>query len=628
MDVNDHYPLDPARHDKLKASLTSTSLSHTIGSSVKEVKELSITGTNIEWLLLDSSGWLAISERIGTGNTLVELSIIDHNLAPGSYSTTITLFDKTDGSESKIQVSAEFALPELTLSKNSVTLDISDGFEQVSDSLDVILSTGERIHPVTVSLPAGLHSSTIYASNTAKALNVNLSSIESVKEGLNTFTATASAQVGEHTINKQFDVNVLASRHALVVPDRGVALTKFATKQRLSAEIDILDSYGFTDTLWTASTEAPWLTVTTSGTTADKLLLSADTSGLAINQLHEAEVIVVSDDASIANSNSIRVSLWVGDTDPAEKQVIAKKAINVAADPVRPYIYLNDGSADSAEISVYHSHTQEYIAGLSPGATHQFGDIKVSEDGRWLYSGLDGNSIAVFDLTTFDLHTIWSGNDGLAEMFTITEPSGIPLIVAPRGNVYHANTGTRLNVRGDGQWLSGIAWYQGDNILASSLFGNRFCATESGLSPYTLHCYELTYNSYLDDVKVEHIATAPHGTDSFATGLAISNDGSVVYPVGSSLLGLDVDSMQVKQVFTTDGYAAGSAMGENNEVHATTSNYYGDKDVWIFRSDGSQRYSGDASGSHNSIYNELAVSGDGYQTYVIDDTQLIIMNSY
>ncbi|MDN3685759.1 hypothetical protein QW180_28125 [Vibrio sinaloensis] len=252
----------------------------------------------------------------------------------------------------------------------------------------------------------------------------------------------------------------------------------------------------------------------------------------------------------------------------------------------------------------------------------------MSEDGRWLYSGLDGNSIAVFDLTTFGLHTIWSGNDGLAEMFTITEPSGIPLIVAPRGNVYHANTGTRLNVRGDGQWLSGIAWYQGDNILASSLFGNRFCATESGLSPYTLHCYELTYNSYLDDVKVEHIATAPHGTDSFATGLAISNDGSVVYPVGSSLLGLDVDSMQVKQVFTTDGYAAGSAMGENNEVHATTSNYYGDKDVWIFRSDGSQRYSGDASGSHNSIYNELAVSGDGYQTYVIDDTQLIIMNSY
>ncbi|MDN3685760.1 hypothetical protein QW180_28130 [Vibrio sinaloensis] len=187
------------------------------------------------------------------------------------------------------------------------------------------LSTGERIHPVTVSLPAGLHSSTIYASNTAKALNVNLSSIEGVKEGLNTFTATASAQVGEHTINKQFDVNVLASRHALVVPDRGVALTKFATKQRLSAEIDILDSYGFTDTLWTASTEAPWLTVTISGTTADKLQLSADTSGLASNQLHEAEVIVVSDDASIANSNSIRVSLWVGDTDPAEKQVIAKK---------------------------------------------------------------------------------------------------------------------------------------------------------------------------------------------------------------------------------------------------------------------------------------------------------------
>ncbi|MEH0758877.1 hypothetical protein H4F20_04230 [Vibrio sp. 16] len=628
MDVNDHYPLDPTRHDKLKANLTSTTLSHTIGSSMKEVKQLSITGTNIEWLLLDTASWLSISERMGTGDTTVELSIIDYKLTPGSYSTTITLRDKTEGTDSQIQVSAEFALPELTLSSNSVTLDISDGFELISSSLDVSLSTGDRIHPVTVSLPKGLHSSNIYASSTAKTLDVNLTSIESVKEGLNTFTATASAQVGEHTINKQFDVNVLASRRALVVPDRGVALTKFATKQRLTAEIDILDTYGFTNTLWKASTEAPWLTVTTSGTTADKLQLTADASGLATNQLHEAEVVVVPDDTSIANSNSIRVSLWVGDTDPVEKQVIPQKAINVAADPVRPYIYLNDGTADSAEISVYHSHTQEYVAGLSPGGTHQFGDIKVSEDGRWLYSGLDGNSIAVFDLTTFNLHTIWSGNDGLAETFTITEPSGVPLIVGARGNIYHANTGTRLNVRGDAHWVSAVAWYQGYDIVASSQFGNRFCAAESGLSPYLLHCYELTYNSYRDDVKVEHIATAPHGTDSFASGLAINNDGSVVYPVGSSLLSLDVDSMQVTQVFTTDGYAAGSAMGENNEVHATTSNYYGDKDIWIFKSDGSQRYSGDASGSNNSIYNELDVSGDGYQTYVIDDTQLIIMNSY
>lgn len=565
---------------------------------------------------------------MGKGDTTVELSINDYNLALGPHSTSLKLVDRADGSETIIDVTADFSLPVLTLSEERVTLDISDGAEQATGNLNISLSTGTRIYPIDVTLPAIFGTNTVYASDTPKSQDIRLTSFDTISEGENNFTVDVSTQVGLHTIRDSFEITVLASRHALMIPDRGVALTQFPSQRRLSAEIDILDSYQLTDTLWTATSNVDWLTVTASGTTSDKLLIEANVEGLALKTLHNAQVSVTASDNSIINSESIQVTLWIDDTDPVARTTIAGKYHNIAADPVRPYVYISDGITDSAEISVYNSHTKEYVAGLELGGTHRFGDIKVSEDGRWLYSGIDGNGIAIFNLETFTLHSAWEGNDKLADMFELAEPSGHALIVAPGGNVYDAQTGKRLTVRGDGHWTDYSSWYISDDKLAVSLFANRFCSGESGLSPYTLHCYEFSYNSYRDDVKVDLIGRAPHGTDSFLSSLAINNDGSIVYPVGSGLLALDVNSMDVIHTFTSDGLAAGAVLGENEQIHLSTSNYYGTTDLYIYNPDGSQRFSGDASGYNNNVYNEIDVSGDGYQTFVIDDKQLVIMNSY
>jgi hypothetical protein len=493
--------------------------------------------------------------------------------------------------------------------------------------MDISLNTGIRSYPVTVSAPAIFDTSTVYATSAMKTLDIDLTSVDNISEGQNTFTVNLSTQVGVHTVESSFDVNVLASRHALLIPDRGVSFIKFPTQSRLSAELDILDSYNLKETQWTATTSASWLTITPSGSTSDKLRIEANVDGLDLRTLHQAEVFVTADDNTIANSESIKVTLWVDENDPISKSTITGEYHNIAADPVKPYVYISDGLNDSAEISIYNTHSLDYIAGLEIGGTHRFGDIKVSEDGRWLYSGFDGNSIAIFNLKTHSLHSVWVGHDGLADMFELAEPSGKAIILAPGGNVYDAQTGKRYTVRGDGHWNSYEAWYQSDDHIAVSLLANRFCASESGLSPYTLHCYEFNYNSYLDDVKVELVGTAPHGTGSFISSLAVNHDGSIVYPVGGSLVGLEINSMSVVSRFASDGYTAGVALSENNRIHLSTANYYGPKDLYIYNIDGSEHFSGDASGDYNTIYSEIDVSGDGYQTFVTDGKELIIMNT-
>ena len=632
LDINDHYPSDPTRHDKLAASLSSLNLSQTIGSSVKATQPLSITGTNLDWLLVSDATWLSVDRYTGNGDTSIQVSINDFQMSPGEYDSTLTLINRLDGSEIDIKVSAVLALPKLTLSTDRLIFDASDKWSRLSDSLEVSLNTGSYTYPVTLTHSNNFSASTAYASTIAKQLNIWLASPADISEGENHFSIDVSANVEGHIVSESIDIQVLASRHALLVPDRGVALTQFATKSRLSAELDILDSYHLTDTAWTASSNMSWLTITPSGTTSDKLLIEANVEGLAHKTLHQAEIVVSASSDTILDSESIKVSLWIDDTDPELKTNLAGEYHNIAADPVKPYVYVSDSLKDSAEISVYNSHTLEYVAGLELGGTHRFGDMKVSEDGHWLYSGIDNNSIAIFNLETFALHSVWKGNDDLADMFDLAELSGQPLIVAPGGNVYDAQSGKRLTIRGDGHWYAYSSWYTRDHYVDVSLFGNRFCAISFYLSPYTLNCYEINYNSYRDDVNVNHIGTAPHGTGSNASAVAVNSTGTIVYPASGSPYSfpvIEINSMNETDSLPADAYPNGITIGENDEVHGIVNAFYGPEDLWIYKADGVERFSGYASGGNNSlISNALAVSGDGYQTYVSDGQQLIIMNTY
>ncbi|EPR4993172.1 hypothetical protein ACU6DI_002205 [Vibrio navarrensis] len=627
IDSSDLYPLDETRHDKLATNLTSFDLSVTLGSLNSVTQQLLVSGTNIDWSLTTDNAWLKTNKASGNGPTSVEVSVDATKLTLGKHSATLTLKNELDGTETEIKASIEILLPEFTLSKPTLSFDITDGWKPLTESLEISLNTGVQSYPLRITAAEGFTVNALSSiSGATQRVDVQLISFANFKEGENSSTIEVSVDVLGHQITKSFNANVLASRHSLLVPDRGISLTKFPTKEKLTAQIDILDSYNLADTAWTATTNAKWLSVTPSGTTSDKLVVSANTDGLAENTLYQTEIEISSGKDSVVTSENIRVALWIGSNDPELRSTIAGNFYHLAADPVRPYIYANQGQVESAEISIYHSHTNAYIAGLQLGATHQFGHMQVSEDGRWLYAGIDGDSIAVFDLINQSLVRIWQGHDALADMFTLVEPSGKPVILSSRARVYEPQTGKELTSEEDDIYSYGTGY------IDASLYGKRFCTIDQGLSPYTITCYELSYNSYRNTININRIGDVPHGTGSNGRAVAVNKDGSKVYAASGwpyNFLSIDIDTMMVTESLPADSYPNGVVIGENDKIHGIIDGYYAPTDLWIYNADGSESFKADASGYNNSLINNaLAVSGDGYQTFTSDGKELIIINSY
>ena len=626
-DSLDLYPLDETRHDKLSSNLTEFRHNTTLGSLNSVTQQLLISGSNIDWSLTSDQAWLKFNKTSGSGPETVVVSIDATQLDLGQHNATLSLNNELDGTRTDINVSIEVLLPEFTFSKSNIDFDVTDGWQPLTKSLEISLNTGEQSYPVSLTLPEGFNTSSLAEiSSSAQQVDVQLISPDNLAEGENNTTIEVSTNVLGHQITKSINVNVLAPRHALLIPDRGVSLTKFPTKEKLTAQIDVLDSYNLPNTAWTASTSAEWLSVTPSGTTSDKLVVSANINGLSNDTLYETEIVVIAEESNIVNSESIKVALWIGNSEPELRSTIVGEFYQLAADPVRPYIYASHGETESAEISIYHSHTLDYIGGLELGGTHRFGHMQISESGLWLYAGIDGNSIAVFDLVNQSLVKVWQGHNTLADMFTLLEPSGKPLILSSHARVYEPKTGNELTSEKDSIYGYGTGY------LDASLYGNRFCNINHGVSPYTLICYDISYNSYRNTVNITTIGEVPYSTGSNGRAIAVNKDGSTVYAASGSpydFLAIDIDTMTVSKSLPANAYPNGVAIGENDEVHGIIDGYYASKDFWIYGPDGSERFSADASGYYNSLVKiALAVSGDGYKTFMSDGKELIIMNSY
>lgn len=394
--------------------------------------------------------------------------------------------------------------------------------------------------------------------------------------------------------------------HLLLVPDSGVALSQFATVGKLSQTVDVLDSYGLSTTNWIASSSEPWLNVTASGTTADGLVITADPTGLSPDTLHRATIQVSSPDAEIENTETINVGFWVGTTDPGEVASVNIGYSEIASDPVRPYVYLHNGGAD---IDVYNVYNQS-LASIISGVGITLGDMEVSPDGRWLYvADLDNDSITVIDLDDTSSRSSWMAADDLMTGFTLTRTKGLQLLLAGHGTVYEAQSGIAYGA------LDYSHWY-GGNHLDASLFGNRFCRLNGGLSPYDLACFDIDYDSSLDKVVITEIGELPHGSGSFGADVALNKDGSAAYVAASApyeFTIIDIDSMSVAGSLEANAYPSAVEIGPDGALHGATSSSYGPLDMWVYEANGSLRKSVYVSGDSEEIYDRaLAVSGDGY----------------
>lgn len=414
----------------------------------------------------------------------------------------------------------------------------------------------------------------------------------------------------------------------LIVPDSGVALSKFITVGKLSHDIDILNSNGLTTTTWIATTEDSWLTVTPSGTTAEQLSITADATDLAVDTFYKARIMVSSTDPGIQNTQTINVGLWVGSSDPLARASLSKKYYYTASDPVRPYAYFHsiDGNID-----VYNIYDQSLVSTIDTGI-EDFGmaEMEVSANGESLYiADINEQSITVIDLDTPENRTHWSSLDPLYSGFTLSNTNGKELLISGYGNIYDAQTGylyltdshTPISEEEDDLYGNPSSDPEDYSRLDASLFGNRFCA----LKETYLTCYALNYRRYSDKVVISDIAT-PVSTSNGGVDVALNIDGTIAYTASLGADGfsvVDINSMSFLDALDSGRYPAAVEVGSDNALHGAidkSSSHNEPTDVWIYESNGVLRSAEELSDYQRVMERGLAISGDGFISVILADS--------
>jgi len=610
LDVDDYYPNDPDLFEPLTVSITDIAFTSILGANDVSRKGFSISGSNINWTLSSSNPWLQLSHTSGKGNQEITFSFDLNSLSVGQHVSQLTLINDADGSEHIIAVTLEIIPPTLSLSADSIEFDGSLNWDELIKSLQVSLNTGSNSYGLTYTI--NLFDGGVVSVNAASSVGAESKNIEIVVDPVELTQGEYNGEIiftanvlGEE-VHTTLDVKILAPKHLLLIPDSGIALSKFVTAEKVNQSVDILDNYGLTSTNWIATTSSPWLRVSPSGSTNEKLTLSADATGLSVDTLHRATITVSSSDAGIENSQTINVGLWVGSSDPLISSSIDAEYLQLTTDPVRPYVYLNAGGSD---IDVYNVYNQSLVTTISAVGT-ALGDMEVSADGMYLYvADTNDDSVIIIDLDNTSNRSNWSSLDSLAAGFALSNTNNKELLISGYGNLYNAQTGTLYVSDAHDS-------YYGYNYLDASLFGNRFCAVNSGISPYTVACYDLNYNSLNDQVMVSAVSgSIPHGTGSNGRDIALNNEGTIAYTASGApyvFIPIEIDSMTVAVSLPADAYPTAVEVGPDNALHGASASWYGEKDIWVYESTGMLRTSDDVSGyAENILERGLAISGDG-----------------
>lgn len=496
------------------------------------------------------------------------------------------------------------------------------------DSLVVSLDTGAITHPLTVTasgIPDGVVSVSAPPAVSADGAAITLTpaDLSGLTAGTYNGTLTVSVDIGEQQFSTTADFTMLAPDHLILIPDNGVALSSFPTVGKTSHSVFVQDSYGLSNTSWTATTTADWIQVTKKGTTADELMISADATGLSTNTLYRATITVRSDNTAIENSDVIEVGFWVGSSDPQSTVTLEQGYTHLTTDPIRPFVYVNDSGTD---VQVYNIYTQALITTIAD-VGENLSEMRVSENGSHLYvsSGEYNNTMVVVDLENNDTRTSWTG-ENFRYGFDLVRNQG-ELLLASYAKIYRASNGEIFESVGLANGFINSGGY-----LDFSLFGNRLCTLNSGISPFSLFCYAVHYNGITDEVYAEQLGGAI-GPGSNGRDVALSPDGEFAYIASGSPYAFSVfrvESLERVSTLEADAYPNAIEVDPNGALHGGISSRYGPLDLWIYESSGELRKSGSASGYGNNIIDRaLAISGDGQITVLLtDDPRLVFFSSY
>jgi hypothetical protein len=435
-----------------------------------------------------SQPWLRASSISGQSFQLSLDSSVTA-LASGSHTgmVTVTLEGGVVDVQQQMQVQLTLARAAFT-TPATIVLGGDTGRDFSDVSLPLSLNTGTNAYAWTVSSPPSW-------------LNINRTS-GSVAEGGDTLTlrpvrsqstpglATTSLQfsttINGEVITRTVPVEFALDERRLIASEVGIAFTELpgTAYDQLSRTLKVRDNYN-ENIAWTADDDAAWLTVTPSGSNGDDLVVTADTSSLAADQLYTARIRITTDESTIEDEEYVQVGLWVGTSMPVTQRNLFGNYPDILGDPIRPYVYVH--YFNQSTIEVFNAYTGAQITTIN-GVPTNIVDMTASKDGQMLYI-LASNNIVPVNLTTYAVGSTITlpFTYGIRQVLTYTRPNGVGVLLDDEGTASLATTGESVGGGPSGEFaLSGddrvLFWGEArHSVDFSEARGKRYMRTRTGM---------------------------------------------------------------------------------------------------------------------------------------------------
>jgi len=564
--------------------------SFTYGSSnTAESISVEVSAREGSWSAGSSTPWLQIgpTTTVTDDLSLLAVTIDSSTLGPGEYTGQLTVTGTTDRAET---ASKEFHItvraPVLVLGSGEVILGGADGASALTAELAVSLDTAAASYPFTVEsttqsggdwLEVTSSDDRVDGSGTSILVTANRAVIA---PGTFTGELRIRATVRELVVERTVPVAANVEEHRILVGAPGVGLSSAPGPGRsvLTRAVAVSSSLGRNAVPWQARSDQPWLQVTAGGVVGQPLVLTADPTGLPADTTQFALVTVSSPDPTISRSDTIRVGLRVN-SQAATDFSLPIAARHVAASPVEPIVFLNNGGQD---LSGYDTNTGAVVRSF-PHVVAASGAMAFGPDGRRLYI-YDPNNLRVAELdaetgemigsylSRRDHHGIPSGG-GLAVM----RAAGHTFLITPSARTFDVTTGAEYT---DNDFLAPL-----QAIHIAPALGSSHIVVEADTT-YTLYNTRGVYHMRWTALNGGRLV-AEH---LFATGYeqrghqgCVSANGETAYTAAGGIRGLDMVSGEVTQMLPmASGYPDAMLCLWNGVIIGGVDAYYESSDIFIY----------------------------------------------
>ena len=590
-------------------------------------------GAAVSWTAAPGNTWLVLNPSSGTTPAALTVGIDPSGLGVGTHTSTITITGNGLSGPTTLNVTFNLFAPTLSVTPGSLSFGgRNGGLDASGKTVQISLNTGTNAYGWSASSPdAWLQVSPAAGSISATPATVTVTvDAASLANGTHNGSITFTALVNGVTVNRSLPIDLRLDAHKVLVSDVGVALTSTPSLSKLTRTLRVRSNRGATIN-WSANSDQAWLSATSSGVTAGDLVLTANPSGLAADTLHHANVVITSNDASVTNSETVRIGLWVGSTTPTATTLLQGAYAPRAVDPIRPYVYRHGASNSIIVSNIYTGGVVTTI--LTPAGT-QLGEVVVANDGSRLFVADNASSTIIpIDLPSFSVGTGWANGTSSWAPLEYVRSNGVGLLISGNGRFLDPTAGTAYSTTFTPESTYGV-----DRVRASR-DGNLFCHQNVNLVPYTVRCRGLYLASDTPgQVQLGPVKTGlgESGTQITGSDFAVNRNGTRVYVPSRNCCSFGQGefrvfdattlsaTMPVVQTLNYSGNPNNAEVDFDGRIFLGSDLYGTATDVWVHDSNGSFLASYELSAPYSGlIESSLMISGDGLRAITNSDRGLI-----